>query len=64
MPDHDWQQFERCALKLDELYHQQRLAEAAENHPLAQTIGWRIKSAESRRDRLLCRVSHARSIAA
>ena len=64
MPEQAWKSFERCALKLDELYHQLQLAEAAENHALAQTIGWRIKSAESRRDRLLCRVSHARSVAA
>ena len=59
MPDQDWKKFERCALQLDALHDELQIAEANRNRGLAQTIEWRIRSAESLRDRLLCRVSHA-----
>ena len=64
MTDHDWENFEQYALKLDGLHDELQAAEASRNFPLAKTIGCRIKDAESTRDRLLCRIGHSLSLAA
>jgi len=64
MPEQDWEKFERCAVKLDDLHYELRAAEANRNFDLAKTIGCRIKDAESTRDRLLCRIGHSFSAAA
>ena len=64
MPNHDWEEFQQYALKIDDLHHELQAAEATCNSELARSIGRRIKDAEIVRDRLLCRIGHTLSAAA
>ena len=55
----DWQEFERYALKIDELHHALEAAQELGNPGLARLLSERIKAAEASRDGLLCRIGHA-----
>jgi hypothetical protein len=54
MTDTVREQFERCALKIEDLHQELKAAVEAGNFGLARTIAAPIKEAETIRDNLLC----------
>jgi len=58
--DHLWEEFERLALRVQDLQDQMSAAKATSDFGLARTLAERIKAAETARDRLLCRIAHQR----